>query len=261
MRLACGDSAVFFSATLTPLPYYREVLGGDANSPLLDIPSPFDEKHLCVAVMDKISTRYMEREDTLRAVVRAILTCVKAKPGNYMIFCPSYHYMNLVHDLLHKALPALPTLLQKKEMTPKEREEFLSHFDAHAKTPLVGFCVMGGIYSEGIDLVGKRLIGAIVVGVGLPSLSNEREAIRVYFDEKSEEGNAYAYIYPGMNRVLQAAGRVIRTEDDRGVVLLIDDRFAEPTYRQLFPEHLRGLHFVGDGDSLTHLLRDFWKKD
>ena len=261
MRLACGDSAVLFSATLTPLSYYRDVLGGDANSPLLDIPSPFDEEHLCVAVMDRVSTRYMEREDTLRAVVRAILTCVKAKPGNYMVFCPSYHYMNLIHEMLHKALPALPTLVQKKDMTPQEREQFLAAFDAHPKSPLVGFCVMGGIYSEGIDLVGKRLIGAIVVGVGLPTLSNEREAIRVYFDEKNEEGNAYAYIYPGMNRVLQAAGRVIRTEEDRGVVLLIDDRFGEPTYRGLFPKHLRGLHFVGDGDSLSHLLKSFWKKN
>ena len=260
MRLSLGDSAVLFSATLTPLSYYREILGGDRHSPTLEIPSPFEEEHLCVAVMDKVSTRYMEREDTVRAVVRAILTCVKAKPGNYMVFCPSYHYMTLIHDALHKALPALPTLVQKKDMAEKERQAVLAAFDANPKAPLVGFCVMGGIYSEGVDLVGKRLIGAIVVGVGLPTLCDEREAIRVYFDEKNDEGRAFAYVYPGMNRVLQAAGRVIRTEEDRGVVLLIDDRFGEPTYRNLIPAHWRGLHFVGDGNALTHLLKQFWQK-
>ena len=259
-RLSLGRAAVLFSATLSPLDYYREVLGGDKTSPTLSLASPFDEHHLAVAVMDKISTRYLEREDTVRAVLRAILTTVKAKPGNYMVFCPSYHYMRLLHAALKKALPALKTLLQTPHMTAAERAEFLSHFDEHPKEALVGFCVMGGIYGEGVDLVGKRLIGAIVVGVGLPTLSNEREAIRAYFDETQEAGRAYAYVYPGFNRVLQAAGRVIRHESDRGVILLIDDRFADPEYRRLFPAHWRGLRYVGDGESLAHLLRSFWQQ-
>lgn len=257
-RLSLGESAVLFSATLTPLSYYREVLGGRRDSMTIDVPSPFDENRLCVAVMDKISTRYLERQDTVRAVVRAILTCVKAKPGNYMVFCPSYHYMTLLHEALHRAVPKLTTLVQGKNMSAAERAAFLAAFDEHSKSALVGFCVMGGIYSEGIDLVGRRLIGAVVVGVGLPTLSDEREAIRAYFDEKNESGRAYAYVYPGMNRVLQAAGRVIRTDEDRGVVLLIDDRFGEPEYRTLIPAHWHGLHYVGDGEALTRLLGRFW---
>ncbi len=257
-RLSRGGSAVLFSATLTPLDYYREVLGGRRGDRTLEVPSPFDESHLCVAVMDKISTRYPEREETVRAVVHAILTAVKTKPGNYMVFCPSYHYMMRVHDALHAAVPKLATLVQKKDMTQTEREAFLAAFDAHAKSALVGFSVMGGIYSEGVDLVGRRLIGAVIVGVGLPSLSDEREAIRAYFDEKTEEGRAYAYVFPGMNRVLQAAGRVIRTEEDRGVVLLIDDRFASPEYRNLIPAHWQGLKYVGDKTALSRLLERFW---
>lgn len=257
-RLSLGRSAVLFSATLSPLPYYREILGGRRNDLSLEVSSPFDEKHLAVCVMDKISTRYLEREDTVREVVRAILTTVKAKPGNYMVFCPSYHYLIRLHEALHKAVPALETLCQSQNMSQAERERFLARFDAASKTALVGFCVMGGIYSEGIDLVGKRLIGAVVVGVGLPQLSDEREAIRAYFDEKNEEGRGFAYVYPGMNRVLQAAGRVIRTESDRGVVLLIDDRFASPEYRHLIPPHWHGLRYVGSSRDLSHLLDEFW---
>ncbi len=260
-RLGRGGSAVLFSATLSPLSYYKDVLGGRRRDAMLEVPSPFDRSHLCVAVMDKISTRYLEREDTVKAVVRAILTCVKAKPGNYMVFCPSYHYMMRLYDAVHAAVPRLALLVQKKDMTRAEREDFLRAFDADARQALVGFCVTGGIYSEGVDLVGRRLIGAIVVGVGLPNLSDEREAIRAYFDERTEEGRAYAYVYPGMNRVLQAAGRVIRTEEDRGVILLIDDRFATPEYRTLIPEHWQGLRYVGDHAALTKLLDGFWHKD
>ncbi len=258
-RLLRGGSAVLFSATLTPITYYRDVLGGRRGDTVLEVASPFDENNLCIAVMDRISTRYLEREDTVRQVVKAILTCVKAKPGNYMVFCPSYHYMIRLHEALHTAVPKLNTLVQKKDMTKAERAAFLAAFDENPKSALVGFCVMGGIYSEGVDLVGKRLIGAVIVGVGLPGLSDEREAMRAYFDETQESGRAYAYVMPGMNRVLQAAGRVIRTETDRGVVLLIDDRFSSPEYRHLIPEHWQGLSFVGDHGSLSHLLDRFWR--
>lgn len=259
-RLSLGRSAVLFSATLSPLSYYREVLGGRPGDRELELPSPFEEGHLAVAVMDKISTRYLERETTVRAVLRAILTAVKAKPGNYMVFCPSYAYLMRLSDALRKAVPALDILTQKPHMNAEERAAFLARFDANPTRALIGFCVMGGIYSEGIDLVGRRLVGAVIVGVGLPGVSDEREAIAAYFDEKSEEGRGYAYVYPGMNRVLQAAGRVIRSEGDRGIVLLIDDRFASPEYRRLLPAHWRGLHFVGDTAGLAHLLGKFWRE-
>lgn len=259
-RLSLGESAIFFSATLTPTEYYRDVLGGDRHSRMLEIPSPFDPSHLCVAVMDKISTRYLNRDETVREVVRAILTTVKAKPGNYMVFCPSYAYMTKVVKAFQRAMPQLAILVQERDMSRAKQEAFLAAFDAHPKQALIGFCVMGGIYGEGIDLVGKRLIGTIIVGVGLPSLTNEREAIRYYFEETREMGREYAYTYPGMNRVLQAAGRVIRTEEDRGVILLIDDRFATPEYKKLIPDHWRGLRFVGDSAALGQLLTRFWKK-
>lgn len=258
-RLSLGRSAVLFSATLSPIAYYREVLGGRPGDRELELPSPFEEGHLAVAVMDKISTRYLERETTVRAVLRAILTTVKAKPGNYMVFCPSYAYLTRLAEALHRAVPALDILTQKPHMNAEERAAFLARFDANPSRALIGFCVMGGIYSEGIDLVGRRLVGAVIVGVGLPSVSDEREAIAAYFDDKSEEGRGYAYVYPGMNRVLQAAGRVIRSEGDRGVVLLIDDRFASPEYRRLLPAHWHGLHFVGDTEGLAHLLGNFWR--
>ena len=259
-RLSHGKSAVFFSATLTPVDFYRDLLGGDGKSLTLEAGSPFDREHLCLAVMDKISVRTSEREDTLRAVVRAILTAVKCRPGNYMVFCPSYPYMQRLTEAFRRAAPGLPVMVQKPQMSTSERQAFLNAFREDNKSALIGFCVTGGIYGEGVDLVGRRLIGAVIVGVGMPALTNEREAIAAYFDGINEQGRAYAYLYPGMNRVLQAAGRVIRTEEDRGMVLLIDDRFAEREYREIFPAHWKGIRYVGDTSSLTHLLNLFWQK-
>ena len=257
-RLALGRSAVLFSATMTPTAYYRNVLGGRPTDDELDLPSPFDPSQFCVAVLDRIGTRYSEREDTLKAVARAVLTTVKAKPGNYLVFCPSFAYLDRLSDEICRIAPGLETAKQSRHMDRRERQAFLDRFSEDNRRALVGFTVMGGIYGEGIDLVGRRLIGAVVVGVGLPQPTPENEAIREYFDDTLEAGREYAYVYPGMNRVLQAAGRVIRTESDRGVVVLIDDRFSEPVYRRLMPNHWRGLKYVGDLPSLSHLLGRFW---
>ena len=243
---------------MTPTAYYRNVLGGKSTDDELDLPSPFDPAQLCVAVLDKIGTRYSEREDTLSAVARAVLTTVKAKPGNYLVFCPSFAYLERLSEEVRRMAPGLETVSQSRRMDRSEREAFLNRFSEGNRRALVGFTVMGGIYAEGIDLVGRRLIGAVVIGVGLPQPTPENEAIREYYDDTLEEGREYAYIYPGMNRVLQAAGRVIRREEDRGVVVLIDDRFSEPVYRRLMPNHWRGLKYVGDLKSLSHLLGRFW---
>ena len=143
-------------------------------------------------------------------------------------------------------------------MSREEKAEFLSAFENTEEGYLVAFCVMGGIFAEGIDLVGDSLIGAVVVGIGLPQLSYEREAIAAYFDDRYEAGREFAYIYPGMNRVLQAAGRVIRREDDYGVIVLIDDRFADPLYKKSISELWHGLKFVGDAKGLRMLLDRFW---
>lgn len=254
-----GRAAVFFSATLSPLDYYRAVLGGDRTSDIMEVDSPFAPEQLCVAVMDKISTRYSEREDTLLAVCRAIAATLSAKRGHYIVFSPSFAYSEALHRIFSAKYPKIKSLLQKKAMTASERAEFLSEFDGDSDSYLVAFCVMGGIFAEGIDLVGSSLIGAVVVGIGLPGLSYEREAIAAYFDERYEAGKEFAYIYPGMNRVLQAAGRVIRREDDRGAVVLIDDRFDDPIYKKSLPKLWRGIKFIPDPKELKETLEEFWR--
>lgn len=259
-RIAKGHGAVFFSATLTPLSYYRSVLGGDGSSEVLEVASPFTKGQLSVSVMDKISLRYSERERTLPAVLRVVAATVSARRGNYMIFSPSFAYSEALAAAFSRKYPKIRTLVQKKAMTDGERRDFLSAFEKEDGSYLVAFCVMGGIYSEGIDLFGDRLIGCVVVGIGMPTLSPEREAIRAYFDERADAGTPYAYLYPGLNRVLQAAGRVIRREDDRGAVVLIDDRFDDPLYRKHLPALWSDLSFVGDAAALRARLDAFWQE-
>ncbi len=263
--LARGKSAVLFSATLHPTEYYRNLLGGDNTAMLLDIPSPFERENLCLAVLDKIGTRYTQRTESLPQVAEAVLVTYREKPGNYMVFCPSYAYMQALADAVNTALATSPTacerpriLIQGRGMSEEERERFLASFE-ESQTPTLGFCVMGGIYGEGIDLVGERLIGAVIVGVGFPYPDRLHQEIAKYYGDKYESGGEYAYVYPGMNQVLQAAGRVIRSETDRGVVVLIDDRFAMPAYRRILPDHWHGLRFAGDTRSLRALLHRFWE--
>ena len=258
-RLALGSSAVFFSATLTPLYYYKSILGGDGASDTLEIDSPFDSDQLSVSIMDKISTRYSERDKTLPAVCRAIAATVSAKRGNYMIFSPSFAYSEALAAEFSARYPKIKVISQTPDMSRSEKEEFLTEFSKEDRSYLIAFCVMGGIYSEGIDLAGDSLIGAVVVGIGMPGLSYEREAISAYYDEKYEEGKQFAYIYPGMNRVFQAAGRVIRREDDRGIIVLIDDRFDDPIYKKIIPRLWKNMKFIGDPKQLRDELDEFWK--
>jgi len=258
-RLSLGKSAVFFSGTLSPVDYYKSVLGGDRSSSQLSVDSPFVSEQLSVCVMDKVSTRYTERDDTLLAVCRIIAATLSAKRGHYMIFTPSFVYAEALYKVFCAKYPKIKSLLQKSDMTQSEKQEFLNAFSDESDTYLAAFCVMGGIYSEGIDLSGDKLIGAVIVGIGMPSISYEREAISAYYDEKMEAGRQYAYIYPGMNRVLQAAGRVIRHEDDKGVIVLIDDRFDDPLYKKTAPSLWRGMKFLSDAKELKMELEEFWK--
>ena len=260
-RLALGESALFFSGTLSPLNYYRATLGGDRTSSMLAVGTPFDKDNLCIAVMDGIGTRLAQRENTLLALCRAILTVISAKAGNYIVYSPSFAYSDALCKQFCAISPKTRVLNQTQGMTTQEKNAFLNAFSAQSEgTPLVGFCVMGGIYAEGIDLAGDRLIGAVVVGIGLPALSYEREAIAEYYDEKYEMGKAFAYLYPGMNRVFQAAGRVIRTETDRGVIVLIDDRFDDPLYRKAAPDLFSGMKFFSETKALQKELEAFWQK-
>ena len=261
-RLDKGGSAVMFSATLSPMYYYKSVLGGDGSSEILELESPFDSSQLSVSIMDKISTRLVERDDTLLAVCRAIAACVSARRGNYMIFSPSFAYSDALYRVFSAKYPKIRTLKQAKDMRSKEKAAFLDAFkDKNDDSYLIGFCVMGGIYSEGVDLVGDSLIGAVVVGIGIPSLSYEREAMCAYYNERFEEGKQFAYIYPGMNRVLQAAGRVIRSEGDKGVIVLIDDRFDDPIYKTVIPGLWSSMKFIDDPKALRAELDEFWRED
>lgn len=253
-----GKASVLFSATLTPLDYFISVLGGDENSKRLTLTSPFPQENLCLLVSDRISTKYKDRQDSLVPVADQIALTVSGKKGNYLAYFPSYAYLREVHQVFQERYPAVATIVQRSGMEEEEREAFLQRFQADAADTLVGFCVLGGIYAEGIDLRGERLIGTVIVGVGLPQIGLEQDMIRDYYDRRDGRGFDYAYRYPGMNKVLQAAGRVIRDESERGVVVLIDQRFTSSAYRPLLPQHWRHYAAVRDGRMLEERLRRFW---
>ena len=254
-------SSVLFSATLTPAEYFCDVLGSAGKSISVSLPSPFECDNLCVAVADRVSTRLEDRAANLKRYVTLIAATVSAKKGNYMVYFPSYGCLEEVYEAFAAKYPKVETVVQKRGMGVIEREQFLSAFKEDSGHLRVGFCVLGGAFSEGVDLPGSRLIGAIIFGVGLPGLSNERNIIRDYFDGACGEGGEgydYAYTYPGMNNVLQAAGRVIRTDSDRGIVVLVDDRYGTPKYRRLFPKHWKSISYAGNTSSLAEIARRFW---
>ncbi len=252
-------AAVLFSATLTPAEYFADILGGGKKSVAVEFSSPFPPENLCVAVVDGISTRFEDREKSYKKISSCIAATVSARVGNYMVFFPSYSYMEAVGKIFHAKYPKVELVVQKRNMTYSDKEKFLAEFREDGKLR-IGFCVLGGSFSEGIDLPGRRLIGAIVVGVGLPGISSENNIIRDYYEEKCGQGYDYAYTYPGMNGVLQAIGRVIRRQDDRGIAVLIDDRYAEPKYRALFPKSWQKVNYTSTAASLAEIARRFWKE-
>ncbi len=258
-RLDKGKAAVFFSATLSPLDYYRSVLCGRRAASKMEVPSPFDNGALCVGVIDSVSVRASAREDTLDEIARLIISAMRARRGNYMVFCPSFAYLERVAEAFHRLTPKTPIAVQKRNMTREERETFLNNFSEQRKGYFVGFCVTGGIYAEGVDLAGERLIGAIIVGMGLPQVSAEREMIAAYYEDVTEEGRSYAYFYPALNRIMQAAGRVIRSESDHGVVVLIDDRLRDPLCKKMFPSSWRHLKYLPDRNALGEYIARFWQ--
>lgn len=259
-KLRMARSSVLFSATLTPLDYFKELCGGK-NSATLDLKSPFSEEKLCIAAVDTISTRAEDRnERTCRKLAVYIAATVSARAGNYICYFPSYDFMEKVLEQFKKKYKNVDTIVQRRGMTISERESFLSEFKNDKGVLRVGFCVLGGSFSEGVDLPGDRLIGSIIIGVGIPGISNERNLLRDYYELHTERGYDYAYTYPGMNSVLQAAGRVIRCEEDRGIVVLIDDRYGTPQYAAMFPEQWNGLKFAGNPSSLAELAGRFWGK-
>ena len=251
-------ASILFSATFSPLSYFSDILGGGKHAEALALPSPFPPDNLCVTVASGVSTRMEDRAGSYRRVATLIAAAISGKAGNYIVFFPSYDYMERVLEQFEARYPKVPHVVQKRGMTHRQQEEFLSYFKADEDHMRVGFCVLGGSFSEGVDLPGNRLIGVVVVGVGIPGLSNERNILRDYYENKCERGYDYAYTYPGMNHVLQAAGRVIRREEDRGVVVLIDSRYAEEPYLHLYPAHWKGICVAGDAKALAHRQKNFW---
>lgn len=250
-------SVVLFSATLLPIKYYRALLGGDDEDYIVSIDSPFKTKNRLVLIASDVSTKFKDRKKSYNSIVLYIDSLVKKKPGNYIVFFPSYEYMKKVYDKYKKKHDGDNIYIQEPGMSENERDEFLDLFREDKNT--VGFCVLGGVFSESIDLKSNRLIGVIIVGVGLPQICLERNLIKAYFDQKYKHGYEFAYMYPGFNKVMQAAGRVIRTETDKGVILIIDERFSHKNYIKLFPREwtpnvMINIHNMGK------YIEDFWTK-
>ncbi|MDT2764971.1 ATP-dependent DNA helicase [Enterococcus asini] len=255
-----GKGALLFSASFSPLDYYQDVLGGGGEALRYKLPSPFPPARQKIILANYIQTTYQQRQASLPEVVSGVYEMVKAKQGNYLVFFPSYQYLDEVAALFHDLHPEVTTLIQDTQMNEAEREQFLARFKENPQETLLGFCVLGGIFSEGIDLKGSRLIGTAVVGVGLPQMNHEQELIKEYFQETRKQGFEYAYQLPGMNKVLQAAGRVIRDATDYGVVLLLDQRFNTPRYRKLFPAHWQHARIAYNPQQLQIELQTFWQQ-
>lgn len=255
-----GNSTVFFSATLLPLQYYRKMLSTRNENFGMYVESPFEQQKRCLMICRDVSSKYTRRGyEEYRKIAEYIARMSWQKKGNYMVFFPSYRLMEDVYQVYQDEFSVswVRCISQHASMTELEREEFLEEFTEETEETLVGFCVMGGIFSEGIDLIGDRLIGAAVVGTGLPQVNCEREILKGYYDEKGEQGFDYAYRYPGMNKVLQAAGRVIRTKEDTGAILLMDERFLNRDYRNLFPREWNDACTCTLGNVEKHL-QAFW---
>jgi DNA excision repair protein ERCC-2 len=258
-KILKAKSAVFFSATLLPMQYYVSLLGGDDCSYTMRMDSSFPRKNLGLCLAKGISTRYKDRENSIKQVAECINSSVKHKKGNYLIYCSSYLYMRDILQVFEEYNNDYDIIVQNQDMSEIHKEEFLQSFQTDRAKTMLGFAVMGGMFSEGIDLTGDRLSGAIIVGVGLPQLCLERDVIMDYFDENKGVGFDYAYKYPGMNKVQQAAGRVIRTEQDRGIVVLIDDRFDQAGYKKLFPKEWEGYLVAKNINRLDEIIAEFWE--
>jgi Rad3-related DNA helicase len=254
-----GNATIFFSATMLPITYYKELLDNNEDDYAIYIPSPFPKKNRGLFAGIDVSSRYRQRGPALYEKIARYLDCmVQAKSGNYMAFFPSYKMLQDVYDTAMGMglFSGMEVICQTAHLSDREREEFLERFGDGSK-PVLGFCILGGIFSEGIDLVGERLIGAAIVGTGLPMVCNEREIQQHFFDEREGNGFEYAYLYPGMNKVQQAAGRVVRTMEDQGVILLLDDRFVTKQVVDTFPAEWEDYQVVRL-DNVKQALDEFW---
>lgn len=276
-RMQKGRSAILFSATLLPIQYYKKVLGGEPEDYEVYAKSTFDERKRALLIANDVTSKYTRRSrDEYEKIAHYIYEVVRQRRGNYMVFLPSHLFLEQVYDCFMESWydgSIMECIAQEDHMSEAEREDFLLRFRGNEECVLsdhidfeieevedmilIGFCVMGGIFSEGIDLKHDSLIGAVIVGTGIPQVGCERELLKAYFDRRGENGFDHAYRYPGMNKVLQSAGRVIRTAEDVGVIVLLDERFLETRYRQMFPREW-SRYQVSDVSGIAGKVRDFW---
>ena len=274
-----GRSTILFSATFLPIQYYKKLLGGEQEDYEVYAKSIFNPAKRALFIANDVTSKYTRRSDEeYYNIARYIDEIVKNRHGNYMVFFPSYAFMRIIYDIYMENFAGedKECIIQGDSMSEADREAFLNRFrgggdmthyadtlsepvpsTSGQDTILIGFCVMGGIFSEGIDLKNDSLIGAIIVGTGLPQVCNEREILKAYFDESGDNGFDYSYRYPGMNKVLQAAGRVIRTVDDVGIIALLDERFLQSAYRKMFPREWEYFETVTVG-SVSKRVERFW---
>ena len=279
-----GNSTILFSATFLPINYYKKLLSTAKDDYAIYAESPFEQKKRLLLLGNDVSTKYARRgPEMYQKYASYIRKITMAKSGNYIAFFPSYRFMEDVYeefcnqsDVQEKESMSngwtktdttggyvtgeIEVLVQSQYMTEQEREEFLERFEIVKDHSLIGFCVMGGIFSEGIDLTEDKLIGAMIIGTGLPQVCLERELLKYYFDNQGLNGFDYAYLYPGMNKVLQSAGRVIRTDQDRGVIVLLDDRFMERQCQNVFPREWED-YKVCNSEGIRGELKRFWSED
>ena len=257
-RLKLGGGSILFSATLSPMSYYQEILGGKENSLAYQLPAPFPQENLALLVTAYIQTTYKKREENKNKIIEAIHALTAAKKGNYLIYLPSYSYLNTIVTEYKSKYPNEKVIQQENEMDAALRSQFLQSFNTDSKKSLLGFAVLGGIFSEGIDLKGDRLSGVAVITVGLPPSDPELDALKNYYSSQGKDGFQYAYQLPGINNVFQAAGRVIRSETDVGVVLLIDARFNQRRYTNFYPPHWNNFKALYSNSELSTVLDKFW---
>lgn len=252
-------SSIFFSATLTPIDYYVKCLGGNDDTPIMKLESPFPSENCLTLVRSDLSTRYKDRINTYKEISKTIDLVIKKKVGNYLVFFSSYQYLEEVYSRMEFD-PNIRYIKQTRDMEDKDKNKFLSYFEVDPTKTTVGFAVLGGIFSEGIDFYSDKLIGAIVVGVGLPQISFERDLIKEHFDSEEINGYEYAYVNPGITKIIQAAGRVIRSENDKGIIVFIDDRFKQFKYRNILQKQYKNNQYVTNERQIEFLLEQFWKK-
>ncbi|AQW21376.1 ATP-dependent helicase [Lentilactobacillus curieae] len=257
--LDLGRAAILFSATLSPLDYYRRVLGNEPNSIKYAAGSSFPRNNFELIIQQGIDTTYRHRQNSIPDICASLFAMINGREGHYLAFFPSMTYMNKVVEAFNLAYPDIETHMQQADMSHEERTEFLNRFRATDGKTMMGFAVLGGIFSEGVDLKSEQLIGVAIVGVGLPMINEESNLVKDYYDNDNHQGFMFAYQLPGFNNVTQAAGRLIRTQTDKGIIVLMDARFAQNRYRSIFPTQWSKPRIINSPTALSDIVSKFWR--